>query len=129
MKTYTYDAAGNPLSDGATTFTWNVAGKLSTTVNNGKTHAYRYNALDQRVSKNGPLGSKFTFFYDEAGQLIGEYRDNSTTATPTDDWVGQTGNHLAGRYSGGRDPKTPRNRADSDLLHSCRSSQYPQSDC
>lgn len=48
---------------------------------------HKYNALDQRVSKNGPLSSKFTFFYDEAGQLIGEYRDNSSTATPTDDWL------------------------------------------
>ncbi len=39
MKAYSFDAAGNPSSDGATTFTWNFAGKLSTTVNNGKTHA------------------------------------------------------------------------------------------
>ncbi len=86
MKTYTYDAAGNPLSDGATTFTWNAAGKLANTVNNAKTHFYRYNALDQRITKNGPLSSKFMFFYDPDGQLIGEYRDNASTATPTDDW-------------------------------------------
>ena len=87
MKTYTYDAAGNPLSDGATTFTWNAAGKLANTVNNAKTHFYRYNALDQRITKNGPLSSKFMFFYDSDGQLIGEYRDNASTATPTDDWL------------------------------------------
>ena len=87
MKTYSYDAAGNPLSDGATTFTWNAAGKLLSTVKNGKTHVYRYNALDQRISKNGPLSPNFFFFYDPAGQLIGEYRDNSSTATPTDDWL------------------------------------------
>ncbi|MCE7915609.1 MAG: RHS repeat protein [Nitrosomonas sp. PRO4] len=87
MKTYTYDAAGNPLSDGATTFTWNAAGKLANTVNNAKTHFYKYNALDQRITKNGPLSSKFMFFYDPDGQLIGEYRDNVSTATPTDDWL------------------------------------------
>ena len=87
MKTYTYDAAGNPLSDGATTFTWNAAGKLANTVNNAKTHFYRYNALDQRITKNGPLSSKFMVFYDADGQLIGEYRDNASTATPTDDWL------------------------------------------
>ena len=86
-KIYNYDAAGNPLSDGATTFTWNAAGKLSTTVKSAKTHTYRYNALDQRISKNGPLSSKSFFFYDENGQLIGEYRDNSSTATPTNDWL------------------------------------------
>ena len=87
IKTYNYDAAGNPLSDGATTFTWNAAGKLSTTVNNAKTHKYKYNALDQRISKNGPLSSKHFFFYDPAGQLIGEYRNNASTTTPTDDWL------------------------------------------
>ena len=46
-----------------------------------------YSNLDQRISKNGPLSSKFFFFYDPAGQLIGEYRDNSSTTTPTDDWL------------------------------------------
>ncbi|MBP6368238.1 MAG: RHS repeat protein [Nitrosomonas sp.] len=86
-KIYSYDAAGNPLSDGATTFTWNAAGKLSTTVKSAKTHTYKYNALDQRISKNGPLSYKFFFFYDPEGQLIGEYRDNASTATPTDDWL------------------------------------------
>ena len=86
-KNYSYDAAGNPLSDGATTLTWNAAGKLSTTVNNAKTHTYKYNALDQRISKNGPLNSKFFFFYDPAGQLIGEYKDNTFTTTPADDWL------------------------------------------
>ncbi|MEI2656713.1 MAG: hypothetical protein V9G16_06085 [Nitrosomonas sp.] len=35
-KIYSYDATGNPLNDGATTFTWNAAGKLSTTVKNAK---------------------------------------------------------------------------------------------
>lgn len=86
-KLYSYDAAGNPLSDGATTFTWNAAGKLSTTARNAKKHTYKYNALDQRISKNGPLSSKHFFFYDPAGQLIGEYRNNASTTTPTDDWL------------------------------------------
>lgn len=87
MKTYTYDASGHPLSDGATAMTWNAAGKLATTVKNAKTHTYKYNALDQRVSKNGPVNPKQIFFYDPDGQLIGEYRDNASTATPTDDWL------------------------------------------
>ncbi|MBP6076795.1 MAG: RHS repeat protein, partial [Nitrosomonas sp.] len=86
-KTYSYDAAGNPLSDGTATFTWNAAGKLSTTVKNAKTHTYKYNALDQRISKNGPLTPKVFFFYDADGQLIGEYKDNTATASPTDDWL------------------------------------------
>ncbi|MBX9917459.1 MAG: L,D-transpeptidase family protein [Nitrosomonas sp.] len=85
-KNYTYDAAGYPLSDGATAFTWNAAGKLVATVKSAKTHTYKYNALDQRTIKNGPLSPKFLFFYDPNGQLIGEYRDNTSTTTPIDDW-------------------------------------------
>jgi RHS repeat-associated protein len=85
-KTYNYDAAGYPLSDGAATFTWNAAGKLSIAVKSGKTHSYKYNALDQRIIKNGPLSPKFFFFHDSNGQLIGEYRDDATTPQP-DDWL------------------------------------------
>jgi len=87
VKTYTHDASGNPLSDGATTMTWNAAGKLATTVKDAKTHTHKYNALDQRVSKNGPVNPKQIFFYDPDGQLIGEYKDNGSTTTPTDDWL------------------------------------------
>ena len=87
VKNYSYDAAGNPLSDGATAFAWNAANTLYSTVNNGKTHYYKYNAFGQRITKTGPLSPKFMFFYDPAGQLIGEYRDNASTTTPTDDWL------------------------------------------
>ncbi|MBX9893671.1 MAG: hypothetical protein K2Y09_00620 [Nitrosomonas sp.] len=86
-KHYSYNVAGHPLSDGATTFTWNAAGKLATTVKSTKTHSYKYNALDQRITKNGPLSPKFLFFYDPDGQLVGEYRDHASTTTPTDDWL------------------------------------------
>ena len=86
-KTYTYDAAGNPLSDGQTTFTWDAGGKLATTLRSGKTHTYKYNARDQRISKNGPLSVRNFFFYDENDQLIGEYKDNVSTSTPTNDWL------------------------------------------
>ncbi|NBQ68298.1 MAG: RHS repeat protein [Nitrosomonadaceae bacterium] len=85
-KTYSYDAAGYPLSDGIATFTWNAAGKLSAAVKSGKMYVYKYNALDQRIIKNGPLSPKFFFFYDPNGQLIGEYRDDATTVQP-DDWL------------------------------------------
>ncbi|WP_218131609.1 hypothetical protein [Nitrosomonas oligotropha] len=33
------------------------------------------------------LSPKFLFFYDPSGQLIGEYRDNVSTTTSTDDWL------------------------------------------
>lgn len=37
--------------------------------------------------KNGPLSPKSLFFYDPNGQLIGEYKDNTATITPADDWL------------------------------------------
>jgi len=86
-KNYTYDAAGNPLTDGQTTFTWDVGGKLATTLRGGKTHTYKYNALDQRISKSGPLSIRYFFFFDANGQLVGEYKDNVSTNTPTNDWL------------------------------------------
>ncbi|MEI2768664.1 MAG: RHS repeat-associated core domain-containing protein [Nitrosomonas sp.] len=86
-KNYTYDAAGNPKSDGQTTFTWNAGGKLASTLRSGKIHTYKTNAFDQRISKHGPLSQRFFFFYDSTGQLIGEYRNNAETTTPTDDWL------------------------------------------
>ena len=86
-KNYTYDAAGNPKSDGQTTFTWNAGRKLASTLRGGKIHTYKTNAFDQRISKHGPLSQRFFFFYDSTGQLIGEYRDNAGTTAPTDDWL------------------------------------------
>lgn len=41
--------------------------------------------LIKHISKNELLSSKFLFFYDLDGQLIGEYRDNTSTATSIDD--------------------------------------------
>jgi RHS repeat-associated protein len=86
-RIYTYDAAGNPLSDGITTFAWNAAGKLNNIIINNIAYNYKYNALDQRVTKSGPLTPKYFFFYGMDGQLIGEYKDNTATANPTDDWL------------------------------------------
>lgn len=86
-KSYTYDAAGNPKSDGQTTFTWDVGGKLAATLRGGKTHTYKYNALDQRIIKSGPLSIRYFFFFDANGQLVGEYKDNVPTSTPTNDWL------------------------------------------
>ena len=84
-KSYSFDAAGNPLSDGAATFVWNAAGNLTSTTRNAKTHYYRYNALGERVGKAGPLANKHWYFYDQHGQSIGEYQDDATT-TQSDDW-------------------------------------------
>lgn len=70
---YSFDAAGNPLSDKTTAFVWNTANTLYSTVKSAETHTYKYNALDQYISKNGPLSPQFLFFYDPHP----EYRNNA----------------------------------------------------
>jgi YD repeat-containing protein len=70
-RAFAFDAAGNTVSDGATT--WTYGG------NNRPTQAgavsFAINALGQRVKKSA--GSSVTrFVYDEAGRLWGEYDDS-----------------------------------------------------
>lgn len=69
---YQYDAAGDLLSDGTRTFTYNDAGRLATATNDGITTTYRYNALGERIEKSSSNGTTY-FVYDEAGHLLGEY--------------------------------------------------------
>lgn len=74
-KSYTYDAVGNPLTDGLTHYSWNAANRLSEVTIKGSV-VYRYNGHGERVVKAGDPRSKIasTFFvYNPAGQLIGEY--------------------------------------------------------
>jgi RHS repeat-associated protein len=71
-RSYTYDAAGNTLSDGLRTFTYNDAGRMASATLAGATTNYSYNALGQRVKKAGPSGT-FHFAYDEGGHLLGVY--------------------------------------------------------
>jgi len=70
-RTYSYDAAGNTLSDGSRTFTYNDAGRM-TSATSGITTTYLYNALGQRVKKSNASATTY-FVYDEAGHLAGEY--------------------------------------------------------
>jgi YD repeat-containing protein len=70
-----YDTAGNVLSDGTNTFTYNNAGRLASSANSAGTTTYTYNVLGQRVRKFGPNGTTY-FIYDEQGHLLGEYDGN-----------------------------------------------------
>ena len=51
---YSYDAAGNLTTDASTghTFQWDAEGRVST-VDNGSTWAFTYNALGHRVQWQG----------------------------------------------------------------------------
>ena len=72
-----YDAAGHVTSDDVNTYNYSDRGRMSSAVTAGGTVNYKYNALDQRVSKTGPVAlvptSAAYFVYDEAGKLLGEY--------------------------------------------------------
>lgn len=71
-RTYNYDNAGNTISDGSRTFSYNDAGRMTTATSASVSTSYSYNALGQRVKKSSGSGRTY-FVYDEVGHLIGEY--------------------------------------------------------
>jgi RHS repeat-associated protein len=75
-RTFTYDRAGNTLSDSRRyTATYNLRGQLATITKAGITTTYTYNAKGQRVRKASSRGPAYTvtFVYDKEGHLLGEY--------------------------------------------------------
>jgi RHS repeat-associated protein len=70
VRTYSYDDAGNSLSNGAYSFTFNNRGRMAST--SGGSTLYLYNALGEMIEKSGTLGTTI-LMQDEAGHLIGEY--------------------------------------------------------
>jgi RHS repeat-associated protein len=76
---YSYDAMGNVVGDGGTTFTYSDRGRMATAVTAGGTVSYTYNGFGQRARKTGPgavvpSGTRY-YVYDEAGRMLGEYRN------------------------------------------------------
>lgn len=69
-KTYAYDGAGRMVGEGRYTYTYDVMGRLSTVTDGGGTIlvSYRYNALGQRVAKDGNgtvnVPGSLTLLYD-----------------------------------------------------------------
>lgn len=88
-RSYSYDAAGNTLSDGKSTYTYNALGRMATSTNpSGLTTTYHYNALGQRIKKHNTDTTTHTA-YDEQGHIIGEY-DATGTATQETVWLYDT---------------------------------------
>jgi RHS repeat-associated protein len=89
VRSYGYDSAGNSLTTGATTHTYYNNGRMKTAkLGAASATTYTYNALGQRVKKNGP-GGGFYYVYDEAGHLQGEYTSGGGTQEETV-WLGDT---------------------------------------
>ena len=95
VKTYLYDAAGNPTSDSVITFTWDAANRLNK-IASGKgssavSASYLYNGFGQRLLKTANVltNAPWRYVYDEAGHLIGEYDKNNAARQETV-WLGDT---------------------------------------
>jgi RHS repeat-associated protein len=88
-KSFEYDATGNILSDGTYGFTYNDFGRLSKLTRLTKSTTYRYNALGERVQKEGQGASNgpVRFVYDNAHRLLGEY-DKSGNRQQETVWLG-----------------------------------------
>jgi RHS repeat-associated protein len=81
-KTHSFDAAGNITADGTQTFVYSDRGRMASTTRGSNTVTYKYNALGQRLRKQGPTSLVTSgtnrFVYDEEGKLLGEYQNNGT---------------------------------------------------
>ena len=93
VKTYLYNAAGSPTSDGTTTFSWDAAGRLIK-IASGKgklaiSASYLYNGFGQRLIKDNPalVNPPHRFVFDPAGHLIGEY-DKANSVRQETVWLG-----------------------------------------
>ena len=77
-KTYSYDATGNMLFDGTSTFTWDGLNRLVKVEKAGATLAeYGYDAANRRIRKT--VGAVTThYLYDLNNQLIAETLANGT---------------------------------------------------
>lgn len=76
-----HDTAGKRLNDGLRSYTYDSRQRLVSLTASGKTTAYQYNGLGQRISKTGML-----FMYDLDGHLLGEY-DASGNAIQETVWL------------------------------------------
>ncbi|TLY50824.1 MAG: RHS repeat-associated core domain-containing protein [Gammaproteobacteria bacterium] len=77
---YAYDAASQKtnlaltMPDGQTqntTYTYDVAGNLSSVTTDGKTFAYKYDADNRKTERNDPNGNITKYTYDLNGRLTG----------------------------------------------------------
>ena len=88
-RTYTYDTDGSTVSYSNTTLTYNDRYRLATATVSSVATNYIYNALGQRIEKNGGPAGTVIFVYDEAGHLEGEYTSSGVLIQETV-WLGDT---------------------------------------
>ena len=100
MDGYSYDAAGNLLSDGSHSYTYDAENRIAQ-VDGGSTAQYVYDAAGQRVRKVSAAGT-VDYLYDLAGNPITEL-NTAGIWTRTEVYAG--GRHLV-TYNGGASGQT-----------------------
>jgi YD repeat-containing protein len=86
-RSFTFDAAGNVTSDGATTRVYGGNGRAKQVSSGSSVTGYGINALGQRVEKLDASGIPTFFVYDEGGHLVGEYGADGKAVQETI-WLG-----------------------------------------
>jgi RHS repeat-associated protein len=66
-----YDAAGDLVVDGATTYAYGDRGRMISATASGLTTGYRYNGFEQRISKSGAVPRYYA--YGDDGKNVGVY--------------------------------------------------------
>jgi RHS repeat-associated protein len=76
---FTYDANGNLLSDGTSTYTYNALNQLTSVTNSSGTTTYTYNALGERIASTA-AGQTTQYLNDPTGigTVVGEYTGAGT---------------------------------------------------
>ncbi|SHG44465.1 RHS repeat-associated core domain-containing protein [Massilia sp. CF038] len=72
-KKNVYDNAGHLISDGIFDYEYNVLGRLRTARKGTSTTNYLHNGQGERVAKIEDSGYTTYYFYDNDGQMLGEY--------------------------------------------------------
>ena len=78
-QSVTYDNAGNTLSDGTNTYTWNAANELASVTHAATTYNYTYDGLGRRVTANGDtyhyngLSDQIAYITDANNNLVARF--------------------------------------------------------
>lgn len=76
---YTYDSAGNLLTDGSTKYTYNSLNQLTTKTESGIVYSYTYDKMGNLVKESSSKGTK-TYEYDSNNRLVfGTNADGETS--------------------------------------------------
>ena len=103
MDDYSYDTAGNLLSDGTSAYTYDAEHRIIHVVNVNFNATYTYDANGRRVERTGfthdtcDASGKRDYFYDLAGHAIMEVNSNGTACS----YEIFAGNRHLGSQSGG----------------------------